>query len=74
MKATLASIAALVAASAVSAAPANMEKRCSPYEVFPSYLANSPDITYAGGGWTVLTNQGSRDVGGTEAYSNAADA
>lgn len=82
MKATLAvaSIGALLSSALTSASPvpetaqaAQVEKRCSPFDTTPTYYADGKNITYSSNnGWKILTNQGSRDEHGTEAYSGDA--
>ena len=80
MKATfaVASIGALLSTIVASASPvpeaaqaAQVEKRCSPFDTTPTYYADGKNITYSSG-WKILTNQGSRDKDGTEAYSGDA--
>lgn len=70
MKAVSFALAATLVASAASALPTTVQhaKRCSPDEVFPTWAANDGNIVYSSG-WTVLTNQGSHDYQGVEAYS-----
>lgn len=73
-----AAVGLFVSAGLASASPvpetahvAQVEKRCSPFDTTPTYLANGKNISYSSG-WTILTNQGSRDKNGTEAYSGDA--
>lgn len=49
-----------------------MEKRCDPWEVYPTYLANDTQDIHYSSGWTILTHQGSFDKGGVEAYNHDA--
>lgn len=71
--------AALVAATPIaykSAGGAELGKRCSPFEIFPTFYANDTKaITYSSNSnWHILTNNGAFDSEGTEAYSNDGDA
>lgn len=68
--------AALVASTPIaynSAGETQLEKRCSPFENFPTFYANDTKaITYSSNSnWHILTNNGAFDREGTEAYSNS---